>query len=38
LNPIKYTARLDVAEVYTQSYDYMSLDNTALGTSITQYS
>ena len=38
LNPIKYTARVDVGEIYTQSYDYMSLDNTALGTSITQYS
>ena len=37
LNPIKYTARLDPAEVYTQSYDYRSLDNTALDTSITQY-
>ena len=38
LNPIKYTARLDPAEVYTQSYDYRSLDNTAVGTRITQYS
>ena len=37
LNPIKYTARLDPAEVYTQSYDYRSLDNTALDTSITEY-
>ncbi len=38
LNPVKYTARMDPSEVYTQSYDYRSLDNTALGTSITQYS
>ena len=38
LNPVKYTARMDPAEVYTQSYDYRSLDNTALGTRITQYS
>ena len=38
LNPVKYTARLSPEEVYTQSYDYMSLDNTAVGTSITQYS
>jgi hypothetical protein len=38
LNPVKYTARMDPSEVYTQSYDYRSLDNTALGTRITQYS
>ena len=38
LNPIKYTARVSPGEVYTQSYDFTSLDNTALGTSITQYS
>ena len=38
LNPVKYTARMDPADVYTQSYDYRSLDNTAVGTSITEYS
>ncbi len=38
LNPVKYTARMDPSEVYTQSYDYRSLDNTAIGTRITQYS
>ena len=37
LNPISYTARVDVAPVFTQSYDFKSLDNTALDTSITQY-
>jgi len=35
LNPVSYTARMDVAEVFTQSYDFTSLDNTAIGTSIT---
>ena len=37
LSPVKYTARMDPTQVYTQSYDYRSLDNTALDTSITQY-
>ena len=38
MNPAMYTARVQPAEVYTQSYDYRSLDNTALGTRITTYS
>ena len=38
LNPISYTARVQPEEVYVQSYDYTSTDNTALGTRITQYS
>ena len=38
LNPVKYTARMNPEELYTQSYDYRSLDNTAIGTRITQYS
>jgi len=38
LNPASYTARMQVAAVYQQSYDFSSLDNTALGTRITQYS
>ena len=38
LNPASYTARMQVADVYQQSYDFSSLDNTALGTRITQYS
>ncbi len=38
LNPVSYTARMGVAEVYTQSYDFTSTDNTALSTRITQYS
>ena len=38
LNPVSYTARAEVAEVYTQSYDFTSTDNTALSTRITQYS
>ena len=37
LNPVSYTARIDVAPVFTQSYDFKSLDNTALDTRITQY-
>ena len=37
LNPISYTARVDVAPVFTQSYDFKSLDNTALDSRITQY-
>ena len=38
LNPISYTARMNPEDAYTQSYDYTSTDNTALGTRITQYS
>ena len=38
LNPGMYTARLEVGDAYTQSYDFRSLDNTALGTRLTQYS
>ena len=38
LNPVSYTARMEPADVYTQSYDFTSLDNTAIGTRITQYS
>jgi hypothetical protein len=38
LNPVKYTARMDPAELYTQSYDYRSLENAAVGTQITLYS
>jgi len=33
-----YTARMNVAGVYSQTYDFRTLDNTALGTRITQYS
>lgn len=38
LNPIHYTARMSVSDVYTQSYDFASSDNTTLATRITQYS
>ena len=38
LNPVMYTARVNVAETYTQSYDFRSTDSTALGTRITTYS
>ena len=38
LNPCMYTARMQPAEVYTQSYDFRTLDNTALSSVITQYS
>ena len=38
LNPAMYTARMEVADAYTQTYDFRSTDNTALGTRITQYS
>ena len=38
LNPVMYTARMEPAEAYTQSYDFRSTDNTALGTRITTYS
>jgi hypothetical protein len=37
LDPVLYTARMAIEEVYTQSYDFRSLDNTALDTRITQY-
>jgi len=38
INPAMYTARMEPSDIYTQSYDYRSLDNTAVGTRITQYS
>ena len=38
LNPVMYTARMESADTYTQSYDFRSTDNTALGTRITAYS
>ena len=38
LNPVMYTARVNVSETYTQAYDFRSTDNTALGTRITTYS
>ena len=38
LNPIMYTARMQVESVYSQSYDFRSLDNTALESRISQYS
>jgi hypothetical protein len=38
ISPAMYTARMEVGDTYTQSYDYRSIDNTALGTRITQYS
>jgi hypothetical protein len=38
INPASYTARMEPGEVYKQTYDYRSLDNTATGTQITQYS
>jgi len=38
MNPAMYTARMNVAGVYSQTYDFRTLDNTALGTRITQYS
>lgn len=38
LNPVMYTARMQTEEVYSQSYDFRSLDNTALQSRITQYS
>ncbi len=38
LNPITYTARMTPSEVYMQSYDFSSTDNsTTLDASITQY-
>ena len=38
LNPAMYTSRMAVGDVYVQSYDFRSTDNTALSTRITQYS
>ena len=38
LNPAMYTARLNPSDIYTKSYDYRSLDNTAVGTRISVYS
>ena len=38
LNPVMYTARMEMGEVFAQSYDFRSLDNTAIGTRISQYS
>jgi hypothetical protein len=38
LNPAMYTARMDAGDVYTQTYDFRSTSNTAIGTQITQYS
>lgn len=38
LNPAMFTARMEVGDIYTNSYDFRSTDNTALGTRITQYS
>ena len=38
INPAMFTARMAMGEVYQQSYDFRSLDNTAVQTRITQYS
>jgi len=38
LNPIMYTARMEPDDIYTQTYDFRSTDNTSLATRITQYS
>jgi hypothetical protein len=38
LQPVMFTSRLQVADVYTQSYDFSSLDNRVLEGRITQYS
>ena len=38
LNPVSYTARVQTGDVYAQSYDFMSTQNTAVSTQITQYS
>ena len=38
LNPVMFTSRLQVADVFTQSYDFSSLDNTVLENRITEYS
>ena len=38
INPAMYTARMNPGEVYTQSYDFRSLDNTdTVSTQITEY-
>ena len=38
INPAMYTARMQPGEVYTQSYDFRSLDNTdPVSTQITEY-
>jgi len=38
INPAMYTARMNPEEVYTQSYDFRSLDNTdPVSTQITEY-
>jgi len=38
INPVMYTARMQMQDVYTQSYDFRSLDNTGtLNASITNY-
>ena len=38
INPGMYTARIQVSDVYSQTYDFRSTDNTALETRITTYS
>ena len=38
LNPVMFTSRLQIADVYSQSYDFSSLDNTVLENRITEYS
>ena len=38
INPGMYSARMQPNDVFTQSYDFRSTDNTALGTRITTYS
>ena len=38
INPIMYTARMQVADVFTQSYDFRSLDNTDPVTTQISYS
>ena len=37
INPCMYTARMGMEEVYTQSYDFRSLDNDALDDIISEY-
>jgi len=38
INPVMYTARMEPSEIYTQSYDYRSLDNTDPVTTQISYS
>tara|TARA_B110000858_G_scaffold192154_1_gene242454 strand:+ start:877 stop:1800 length:924 start_codon:yes stop_codon:yes gene_type:complete len=38
MNPSMYSARVNVGEVFTQTYDFTSQDNTALATQISTYS